>query len=632
MRSMDPGGLPELTELFTGIEPQELRGSYIAVAGPGLRVGGSAVPALGGFADVPSGFSVPVGTVTGPQPIDYAHVYMTLADYLPPSTPAGPLDPQAVAEQLTRGQERIALLVHLALLNGLTHQGRGVVDQLAVEYERFLEPTAAERCRNSRSRGREPHQFLARQPLLAAMRTVLVGRDPAAQEAVVPPIVAAVLLSHAVAVDLAADREHDDEMVGVPEHLFFEMLRLGPLYESEGMWESIDRHVRLWRYYGERLVRTNLRASPAELLVEATGLELEKILALGFALYAIAHNWKPGETVNMPAPNLGLGLDPADLDAFWSLVAASPEELSDEFEGHTASAFDFLPIQMRPVLRLPEVVIPLDIGYLWDRVTTGLYWMVHDAEKARGSRDRLRWTQGFAEAVELMVEDSVSQMAPMDLAGGTTWYTEEHFAVAYPDAKRPDAAIDFGDRILLIEIVSGALSVPTRIDGRRDRFDDDLERLVLKKCRQLDSAAQAVLHDSQALTGYPGPPGLRVIPAVVIGGGFPLNPLTRQYIEEKLSAEKLFEHPLVQTLSIIDLGDIEALEALAEKGLTPVDVLDGWQASGLHAVPFRNYLLTRWSGRDLRPSRMEAVHETFDTIRDVLQIRGHSSVDDPPSR
>lgn len=617
---MDHGGLHQLEELFAAAEPEELRTSYLAVPGPGLRAAGSTVPLLGAVGEAPSGLAVPVGTAAGSQPIDFTHVYMTLEDYVPFNTPAGPLEPEDVKAQIRSRQEPIAILVHLALLNGLADQGRAAVEQLAVEYERHLEEPAAERFRNVRTQGQEPHRFLARQPILAAMRDVLVNDAAPVEEPDLPPIVVAAALSHAVAVTLASDQDRNEEIAGTPEHLFFEMLRLGPLYESDGMWESIDRHARLWRQYGEQITRTPLRATPAQLLTEAVGLELETLLGLGFAMFAVVNSWKPGRNIQLPDLTLGLGMAPEDLDVFWDLVAATPEEYRRDFEGHIDSPFDFLPIQMRPVLRLPNAVVPLDIGYLWDRVTTGLYWLVHDAEKARSERNRLLWTQGFAEAVELMVEDGLRNLAPPDLSGATTFYTEEDFELAYPEAKRPDAAIDFGNRLLLVEVVSGALSVPTRIEGRRDRFEADVERLVLKKCRQLDSAAQAVTRDPRPLTGHPAPDGFRVMPTLVVGGGFPLNPLTMQYIEGKLAQEGLLQHALVSPLSIIDLGEVEALEALGERGVTPVEVLENWHKSGLRAVPLRNLLLERWKGQQLRPSRMATVRQTFDTISEILKI------------
>jgi hypothetical protein len=616
----DHGGMHELEELFAGFEPEELRTSYIAVPGPGLRAAGSTVPLLGAVGEAPSGLALPVGTSAGPQPIDFAHVYMTLEDYVPFDTPAGSLTPEEAKAQIRRHHDSTTILMHLAFLNGLARQGPAVLEQLALDYERHLDEAAAERFRNVRTQGPEPHRFLARQPILAAMREVLVNDAGPVEEPSLPPIVVAAALSHAVAVTLASDQDRNEDIAGTPEHLFFEMLRLGPLYESDGMWESIDRQVRLWRHYGEQLIRTRLRAAPAQLLSEAAGLELETLLSLGFAVFAVANSWKPGQNTQLPDLTLGLGMAPEELEVFWDLVAATPEDLRRDFEGHTDSPFDFLPIQMRPVLRLPNAVIPLDVGYLWDRVTTGLYWLVHDMEKVRSDRDRLLWTQGFAEAVELMVEDGLRHLAPRDLSGATTFYTEEDFGLAYPEAKRPDAAIDFGHRLLVVEVVSGALSVPTRIEGRRDGFEADVERLIVKKCRQLDSAAQALTRDPHPLTGHTAPAGLRVIPTLVVGGGFPLNPLTMQYIETKLSEEGLLQHPLVSPLSIIDLGDVEALEALGEQGLTPVDVLESWHESALRAVPLRNFLLERWTGQQLRPSRMSTVRQTFDTISDILKI------------
>ncbi len=71
------------------------------------------------------------------------------------------------------------------------------------------------------------------------------------------------------------------------------------------------------------------------------------------------------------------------------------------------------PIQARPLLRLGDDVVVLDERYLIERVTRGLYWLVHDHEKqVHGENARRAWTQVWGEMIETRVEDQLRQMAP----------------------------------------------------------------------------------------------------------------------------------------------------------------------------------------------------------------------------
>ena len=60
-------------------------------------------------------------------------------------------------------------------------------------------------------------------------------------------------------------------------------------------------------------------------------------------------------------------------------------------------------------------------------------------------------------------------------------HTEDDLLSAFPGAKNCDAGIDFGGDVLLVEVVSGTVTVPTREEANVTAFRADTERLVLKK-------------------------------------------------------------------------------------------------------------------------------------------------------
>ena len=496
------------------------------------------------------------------------------------------------------------------------------MQQLLAAYRDILRPQARLRL-DTFLASEGNHRLVARQPLLAAMRTVLAATPGEEDSRDFPPALAAVLLSHAVATDLAPDREDEQPVVaGVPESLFIEILRIPLLYQADDVWSSIDRIVRLWRDYGPRIAAFPLRKSATELLEDATGLALEEIVGLGFGLFAHASNLEPG-VPPLVTPDLGSDMAPEKLAAFRRLVTAT-------YEKSRATAFRARPRRSTtslcgasPSSTPAEGLLVLDIDYLWERVTSGLYWIVHDFEKSRGEWERQRWSQAFAEAIELLAEDELRAVAPQALGGGRTLYTEEDFQQAYGTAKRCDVAIDFGSDMLLAEIVSGQLSVPSRVEGDLDKFRSDTERLVVGKCRQLDAAAAAVLADASALTGFPAVAGLRVLPLLIVGGGYPVSPFTTAYVHEWLNTEGLLDDPRVDSLSIVDLGELEMLEGLADRGQTPVAVLRQWKESRLAEVSLRNFVV-RTSGNvaTLRASRMEPrVQETFQRLVEILSLR-----------
>lgn len=605
-----------LRRLLTENEPEELRG-YLVAPDEHLRAEGSGAVLLSGgrAGEMPSGLVVPESAL--PAPIDYVGVYVTLDEYVPDADILGYPDSDAVAAQLTAAYyPRSDLLLSMSLFNRLATRGRETLDEIANYYAGHLSPDLAERLRGllAGEEGRR-RALLARQPLLAAMRYVITnGHDNPVNGDQKPLDVHAILVTHAIASGLG--RHHDDEkkLAGYPASLVMEMLRIGLLYQSDDLFAAIDRFSRLWLKFGDE-VDVELRASPRELLSDASGLQLEDILAMGFGLIAYTMNWKPDLEKN-PFMRAEFGsFDQDVVDRFLQLVADDLEGFTRRFADH-AGEFDFLPLQQTPVWRSPAGLLVLDEGFLWDRITTGLYWVVHDFEKeSYGDTARIRWTQAYGQMVERMAEEQIEAMAPTLFGGGKTFYTEEDFKDAF-DGKQADAGLDFGTAFVLLEVVSAQLSVPTRIEGDLEQFEKDTERLVIKKCRQLHDVSMELLSDDSRLTGTSKSPSLTIYPVVVVGGGYPIHPFTDDYIEQILRDENLLRDARVRRLAVVDIGELEILEGLAEDGPTIIEVLESWKQSSLHSVALKNFVIQKYGGeRAYRPSRMrDRVEETFRTI------------------
>ncbi|MGH2660687.1 MAG: hypothetical protein ACRDHS_13765, partial [Actinomycetota bacterium] len=126
-------------------------------------------------------------------------------------------------------------------------------------------------------------------------------------------------------------------------------------------------------------------------------------------------------------PHLGVGMDQEDIDRFLLLVSATKDDFRSAF-GSSDSRFGFLPFETSPVLRTDAGLLVLSETGLWRRITSGLYWVVHDYVKnvrSPGTDDNLRWNEAYSEMVEMAVEDQLESMAPALLGPGTLFYTEE---------------------------------------------------------------------------------------------------------------------------------------------------------------------------------------------------------------
>lgn len=560
-------------------------------------------------------------------PIDYVELYVSLEEYVPLSE-AEDGTAVSVVREIVGSYDRGALLLGLAALDHLCNK-RDALEGLAAHYRLALRHDLPRRLDRALSKpGGPSRRIVARQPVLAAMREVL--REPLEDgiERDRPSLATAIMLTHAVGSTLSAVREDEGRMLGVfPAHQLLNLARNQALYEEDDVYSSVDRTLHLWREYGPRVWRAEgLRAEPAELLKEATGLELEDMLALGFAAWAYSTQWEPDRPLLLNAKDMGgIAMAEEKIQAFLGLVSATPEELRSGLV-RANSPYDFLAIQKKPVARLGGGLLVLDERYLWERFTSGLFWVVNDYLKfelgAEGQRDR--WAKAHGKMVEMMVEDRIRSMAPVvpGVEDRTrAFYTEEDFERAYGEGvRRVDAAVDYGHHFVLFEVVGGQLSTGTRVRGEITWFKKDTKRLVVEKCEQLDGSTRAVLGDAQKLTGAPAYPGMRVLPVLVVGGGYPSDPVTRSYVGDLIAEKDLLSDPRVEELAIIDLGELEMLEGLAEHGYGVVALLRDWKRSTLRNVSLRNYLTSEV--RDHAEfSRSRKMRARVDAAFEDLQVR-----------
>jgi hypothetical protein len=529
-------------------------------------------------------------------------------------------------------------LCQLAILNHAT-----TADALTVPHqEQFLAriaPDAADAVRRALDGGVDGRRrsFLARQLVLRAIRLVLVPPEPATGAKPDPALIddlegidpetAAVLLVH-LAGDALQQERHPGEprFCGTAESLAMEMIANNLFNDRDDTGDLLARYRMLWQDYGTRLRRYTPRLPVADMLNEAAGIGLDDMITLEFAYWTHLQSRGPGDPIRVKARAApGMTITPAEVQTFLGLFSSTAADLADELRG-CPRPWQMRPIQARPLLRLDEDVVVLDERYLVERVTRGLYWLVHDHEKDKhGEGARGAWTQVWSEIIEIRVEDQLRQMAPSLIGGGRAFFTEEHLQAAFPGSKNCDAGIDFGGDVVLVEVVSGTVKVQTRELADVGSFREDTGRIVLGKARQLYVSAANLQRNPQPVASPLADPPDRIFLVVVISGQFPVNPLTIRYVSEQLASEEHRPDGTVQPLAVLDLEELEGCQALLQrKGLTLPRLLDTWRQSPYRDAAFRNYLSFEIGGQELgRPRDVrDALAESFTVIQQRLGAQG----------
>jgi hypothetical protein len=600
-----------------------------ALPGEGLTVVTTALgvqfPGLLGPASSPRG--------PGTGVLRYLGANLSIDDYMPFGGSIPVEDERvAVIDRLLQEHDR-STYVHAAAELTATIDKPQFVQDLREAYRGFLgrfpAPTLS-RFDELLARG---YSFLGRHVLLQTVRELLTRPDVGNPPAKLPPHLALVTVAHAIAGRTRKPTGPDEPtLCGLPEGLALSLVCNSSFHHSGDLYADLDRCLRLWQVYGPQVKARLGGREPTALLKEATGVELEDLLAVGIGLFAHLLQWSPGKPIRLNE-DLGSDMSTDVREAVLAQVATDVDDLVQRFTQGAQSEWDLLAIQERPVVRLDNGLLVLDGRLLTERFTTGLFWIVHDhLRDTEGDAERKSWTDAWGYMIEAMAEDDLKPHAPTLLGGAPSVLDERGLSDAFEKvAKSPkgkqrksaDCLIDFGPVIGIFEVVSGRLVVATRVRGDRAAFGRDMEKIVLCKVRQLDATARDALSFPHALFGAGAVPR-PIQPVVVAGEDFPISPVVTRYVEDYRKAEGLLKGAMIRPLAVIDLGDLEALEGLAQEGHLICDLLLAWKNSDLSDMPLRNYLLEQypWRPELYRPARMRPrVEATLESLRDRLQLR-----------
>jgi hypothetical protein len=157
---------------------------------------------------------------------------------------------------------------------------------------------------------------------------------------------------------------------------------------------------------------------------------------------------------------------------------------------------------------------------------------------------------------------------------------------------------------------------PAAIRARRRRH--------VKKVKQLDATIRHLDRDEEKLTGRPRTAERRIYPVVLVAHGFPVNPITMSELHERVARAGLLQGAHLGRLEIIDLDELEQVEALHESGgASLATLLADKQTANLYRTALNQYLYFERRVPLVRPDRqgrlgrevMEGIAARYELLR-----------------
>ncbi|MER7773611.1 hypothetical protein ABTZ21_01205 [Streptomyces sp. NPDC096191] len=351
---------------------------------------------------------------------------------------------------------------------------------------------------------------------------------------------------------------------------------------------------------------------------ESVGVELDHLEMVTLAAYV--HTMLHEQPIVPVSYFRKLGLSDDEVVQALKHVAGTPEKLKFEIVLDHQSAdgdlrWSIAPFERFPLLGVQGGVIVLDPKLLIHRVFGWLPYF--DVEEAlRPDKKKVGQLREYAGRVsEVYGLEVVASLAPKGVA--KSLYSEEDLRRAFgSERKVVDAVIDFGDAWIVLDVSTRRLMRGSVAGTSAEALKKDLETLVGAKAKQLAATIEALRTGSERLTGASLDAPRRFHPVVVASEGFPVNPMTTSIIEDMLRRSDLLQEPDVGDLQIVDIAELELVEAVQQYGGPSFpELLKGKEGSGLYRASLRDYILVE---RGIKPKRSERLDKIWQGLFDRI--------------
>jgi hypothetical protein len=173
-----------------------------------------------------------------------------------------------------------------------------------------------------------------------------------------------------------------------------------------------------------------------------------------------------------------------------------------------------------------------------------------------------------------------------------------------PAGKTADIVVDSVTDLVLIETTNSRFRVSTLIEGGPAASREDLDRVLVNKCRQLDGCIDRVLAGHAPFPEAPGK--LKAVWPVIVSAGIPTQtPMLWDYL--RLALPEAFKQPPTRPLTLLDPDEYEILCGLVEDGTTLPDILRRKTAGA-----YRDLDLKAWLADDPQAPKMKRPLSSLD--------------------
>lgn len=567
------------------------------------QLGSTGVPVVPSYLNKRSGLIVPPRTAQ-PSPLDHVKLYITAEEVFGVAPPMNWVERQLQDISLDDVLRFVATWLHQLHRSGADVRR---VDSLAADT--WFEPGTREKVKDLCQRG--GRTLVTPQALFVlAKMACSVAADASAE--VNPAILVGGLLAISQHLGLSRENGAADPSLG----LVGQELIANQLFNRNPSQANIMAgFVRRWLQLPCELAGEARVIDLADAFQQATGVSLTDLQIIGTALWS--SSLKDQRSLIPPEYFEPLGWSRERLAATLDLICVDTTrlrvEVADEISRFglpwSISAFERF-----PVIRLDSgSLLVIDPNLL---VRRAFGWLplfdIVEGLKSRGHPGDRRLAEHAKGCVAHLTEVYTLEVLSNIVGNGNGNHAQRLYndtdldeAFTKRGRQKADAAIDYGDAWVVVEVTTSKAQRATVSGISSNAVDADLGKLV-DEAAQIEATIDALRIDESRLTGVPSQRTRRYLPLLVASEGFPINPISLELLRERLRTAGVLQKSDISSLEVVDLEELEIIESLQEYGGPSLrDLLTQKAASSMANAGMREYILSSVNGSIKSGSRIK---------------------------
>ena len=309
-----------------------------------------------------------------------------------------------------------------------------------------------------------------------------------------------------------------------------------------------------------------------EIFYEATGLNLQDYQYLIFEILAHYLNLSQQSVLRKK----DLAVNPKEFpnltplyDKLLQHICIPINELATEGENTPSLPNEFRLWRKYPLVKISEnEIICIDIGFLEDKLETGVFWhLVNQLKKEKSGKDNVLISlrgQVFEDYVASIIERGINNQTP----SGMENYIIRPQYVQRQQEECTDIAVCGGDNLILFECKTPLLSAKTKFSGNFCNLYDGIKPNAIKGVEQLWSAIQTLGHadttQRRQVEGIDISQVRKIYPVLVLSDFIFSVPFMNRFLnlefQNFVRYNDLNKHLKIMPLTVLTTDDLESLE------------------------------------------------------------------------